>query len=159
MFLANFGSLLRTEGDFDRARRLLQEAVALAGAEGAPWERASSLHELGCISRDLGDFESAHEHFVESLGLFSRLGVLSSAAVVLEALASIAAAEHPQRSVRLYGAAAELRRVSDTRALPVDVASHERTLSTIREALGDDAFETAFESGRRLTPEAALAEA
>jgi DNA-binding CsgD family transcriptional regulator len=74
----------------------------------------------------------------------------------LEALAAVAAAqESDQEAVRLLAAAATARRAMRYQRYPVDEPAWQRTLSAVREGLGEDAFETGWAEGEALDLDAA----
>lgn len=63
-----------------------------------------------------------------------------------------------ERAARLLGSAVALHEAtgSDMFASPSDCADHERVLSTVRTALGDDVFAAAWAEGRAMTLEQAI---
>jgi len=65
----------------------------------------------------------------------------------------------PERGARLFGAADVLFDASSLVVDPLNRADHDRNLAAARAQLGDDAFAAAWEAGRALTLEQALAEA
>ena len=81
-------------------------------------------------------------------------------AIALDVCSGLAAAAgDPARSARTFAAAtAAWDRVGASRE-PLDERHYARILSSVRETLGSDAFEAAFEVGRSLPMESAIAEA
>jgi hypothetical protein len=78
----------------------------------------------------------------------------------LAGLGSVAALdEEPERAARLWGAAERLRQAIGCRPPPAARATYERAIATARTALGEEAFATAWEAGRALMLEQAIAEA
>jgi hypothetical protein len=67
--------------------------------------------------------------------------------------------EEPERAARLWGAAERLRAALGCRPPPAARATYERALATACAQLGEAAFATAWEGGRALPVEQAIAEA
>lgn len=78
----------------------------------------------------------------------------------LESLASLAAANRqPQRAARDLGAAEALRETMGAPLPRPECAEYDRTVTAIRAACGDKAFVAAWEAGRTMTIEQAVATA
>jgi predicted ATPase/class 3 adenylate cyclase len=88
--LCSAGYLAHMQGDFERARRLLQESLALYRELGDEEGTARSLHHLGYIDH-YGDIERARRLLEESLEINRRVGNKRELAMVLHALASMTA--------------------------------------------------------------------
>lgn len=74
---ATLGLRLRAQGEFARAEPLLR--AALAGAEAAETGAAdgalvAALNHLGLLSKDLGRYQEAREHYRRALALLERRG-------------------------------------------------------------------------------------
>src|SRR5207245_2150816 len=67
-------SLWRDAGDFERARRLLRDALAAAEKSGEPLRIAGVLHKLGVLAYFAGEIAEARRCFAESLERFSSAG-------------------------------------------------------------------------------------
>jgi len=82
---------------------------------------------------------------------------------VAGALAGVANVEaargRPQRAARLDGAVAALREELGATVTPWERPAYERQVATVRATLSPEAFETAWEAGRTLPLEQAVAEA
>ncbi len=83
--LCSAGYLAQMQGDFERARRLLQKSLALYRELGDEEGTARSLHYLGWI--DTEDVERARRLLEESLEINRRVGSKRELAMVLHALA------------------------------------------------------------------------
>ena len=76
----------------------------------------------------------------------------------LDGLAMVAAQlDQYQRGVQLFGAAQALREHMGTVVHPVDRAEYDQHLALLQEALGEAAFTTAWEVGRAMTADDAIA--
>jgi predicted ATPase/DNA-binding XRE family transcriptional regulator len=147
-------------GDHERARALLEEGLAVAREAGDAWAVAVNLDNLGWASLGRDDQERAQRSFGESLRLYHELGEKWLAADCLDGLARVAATRgNPARAAWLWGAAEALSESIGATTAPLDQGTYERHLVATRAQLGDVAFEAAWEEGRAMAPEAAVAEA
>jgi DNA-binding NarL/FixJ family response regulator len=79
---------------------------------------------------------------------------------VLGLLGSLAAVQRqPERAARLIGAAAVLHKTTRTRAIPLIEALFAEGIQLARQALGEEAFATAWAAGSAMSSEEAIAEA
>ena len=67
--------------------------------------------------------------------------------------------EAPARAARLWGAAERLRQAIGCRPAPAARATYERAMAVARAQSDEEAFAKAWEGGRALTVEQAIAEA
>ena len=99
----------------------------------------------------------ARSHFEESLTTTHKLGNLQGVADGLYAFAMIGVREaQERRAVVLCAAAAALRETIGYALPPNDREKQEREIASVRAALGEAAFSTAWEEGRALTMEQAI---
>ena len=76
----------------------------------------------------------------------------------LEGLAHVVATHgQPAWAARLWGEAEALREAIDVPRLPVDRRGYEQGVATVRAQLGEEAFAIAWQEGRTMSPEQALA--
>jgi len=148
--------------DYDRAVALLEESLALAGDLEDMSQVAYGLHILGHIAWARGDPDSAVPLLERSLLLSRNIGDRRGIAACLQSLAlAVDAAKRPEVTTRLSAAATGLRAAGGLGAhgrlwLRVD---QDRGLAQARAALGDQAFETAWQAGQALTVDNVVAEA
>lgn len=156
--LNNLALLVRTQGDNAEARRLLEESLDLKRQLGEKWGIANTLSSLGDVLIDLGAWGEAREVLTESLRLNRELGDRTALAFVLEFLAGLAAtAQRPAAALRLGGAADALRESLGATLAPQERAKLERRLDPARATLGTDAAEAAWQAGRDLPLDEAVA--
>jgi predicted ATPase/DNA-binding CsgD family transcriptional regulator len=150
-------------GDLAGAEATIAEAVARhrrLGAAGAPpaWI-AMALNDLGVVVGERGDLARAAALQVEALDLWRRTGTREGVADALAGLATIAAAGQPEQAARLFGASAALAdAVGYAFGLP-ERAAHERAVAGLKATMGDAAFADAWNAGRDLSLDQAVAEA
>lgn len=76
----------------------------------------------------------------------------------LERLAALAGSQgQAERAARLWGAAAALREVLGAPLHPAERLELEETMGQVRAAIGDEAWRIAWEDGRAMSPEEAMA--
>jgi predicted ATPase/class 3 adenylate cyclase/DNA-binding CsgD family transcriptional regulator/Tfp pilus assembly protein PilF len=152
--------IAQDEGDHDTAQRLLDHALFLFEREGDSRQIALALANLGSLAAARGDFAAAHQRLSASLSIQRDLADMDGTAFVLDRFAALTAAQgRPARALRLAGAAAALRTVTD---MPLSAAGQARLdgkLTPAWHALGEAAAAQARRDGAALSPEEAVAEA
>jgi predicted ATPase/transcriptional regulator with XRE-family HTH domain len=168
------GSLAADKGDLVRARSLCEASLATFRDLGDARGVRSEVRLLGRIAGLQGDDRTAVAAYAECLALRLDMGgpdLAFSLEGLALALVHIAAQEQQpsrlQAAVRLLGAAAALREAHGgatkrywALSLPLDtVAFHAQQVAATRAVVGDAEFEAAWDAGRRLSVEEAIAEA
>lgn len=147
-------------GDTTRAGALFEENVAASREAGVEQIEANSLQGLGDVrlrEQRLPEAYALHAQAVPGLQATSWRYAL---AYSLESFARLALLHTRwERAARLFGAAEALREVIRTGLLPVERDERDRDLQAVESALGADAFSAAWDAGRALTLDEALAEA
>ena len=138
---------------------ILAERRGLVGTHGAGRYRIAEVqYQLGHIALAQGDLTAARASFTEGLSIFRELGGKGGIAEGLEAFASLSGAEkRAERAVRLFSAAERMRSALGA-PLPVpDRSRYETGIAGARMSLGEPAFRRAWEAGRSLTGDQAVA--
>ncbi|MFC6886093.1 MULTISPECIES: AfsR/SARP family transcriptional regulator [Actinomadura] len=151
--------LARDEGDLAGARPPLEKALAYVEPRRhrADFSRAAAIvySKLGCLAEQEGDLEEAARMHSEAMsGLAGSLLVGNqNLAAVVEGLAALACArgDH-ERAAELLGTAHNLHGYSDIRSFDV-----RRVTRAVTEVLGEERFAAAYERGKAITHEEALA--
>jgi tetratricopeptide (TPR) repeat protein len=134
--LNNLGNLVLDAGEYDQARTLLEEAVAIRREVGDRWATANSLNNLGNVVRTQGDYEQARALYHESLIINREMGDKWALAYLLEDIGGLAALQgQADRALRLTGAAAALRETIGAPLSAVDSAQLDRLLAPARLAI------------------------
>jgi DNA-binding CsgD family transcriptional regulator len=158
--LAYSGEEARAQGDYERARALYLEGLALSRDIGHSSMVAGSLCNLGYITEHLSDPELGVAQFTEALQLAWEQGDTWTAANCLGGLAGmIGQLDQPEQAARLFGAAAALLEASDAAMWPLDRVAYDRSVVAVRSRLNDAEFTAAWEAGQGLPLEQAIAEA
>jgi tetratricopeptide (TPR) repeat protein len=152
------GLVARAAGDFARARRLHGEALEIL-REFVPFRVPRTLGMLASAETRLGDLGAATVHLREAAGILTRTPDAPPGALILATTATVAAGRDPETAAALIGAARVMieRRGQDFARLDADEAAHAERAA--RERLDPAGFAAAFERGRGLTPEQAMATA
>ena len=143
-------------GQVDEGRRLADDAVVTTKGRGC--HAAAALLTRGRIAMLDGRYEQAedalHLAIAEAVAVESYLDL----AEMVELLASVAAAgESHREAARLLGAAEAIRGRSGRVPFSIYQAHHESTEAELRNALGDDIFDTAETEGASLSTQEAVA--
>jgi non-specific serine/threonine protein kinase len=147
-------------GDTARATACHEEVLAILEPHGELWFRSFSLWNLGVVAWRQGDPRRAAGLLEQSLGLNRAMDDTLSTGWCLDALAWIAASEHdPRRAATLLGASAALFEAVGALTVPYpDLAGyHEECYQQTRRALGEQAFQAAYQHGRDLVRSDAVA--
>jgi predicted ATPase/DNA-binding CsgD family transcriptional regulator len=155
------GLIARDRGDYARAETVFKESLALFREMGDAWGVTTVLVSLASAALLGGSGGRAAELFRESLGMRHDLGDRAGIAESLEGLAGVAAhAGDLERAARRLGAAAAIRESIGAGSEPSRTgAADTRTVEMVRRRLGKQAFAAAFDNGRRLGCDGAVAEA
>ncbi|QZY46152.1 MULTISPECIES: helix-turn-helix transcriptional regulator [Mycolicibacterium] len=133
-----------TRGDLDTARSLVDGAVSITRGV----HRASALTTRARIAIAQGDPEQAERNAHDALSLAAGVGARLEVPDTLECLARVVGdgGSHHE-AARLCGAAEAIRGRTGAVRFRIYDADHETTVTTLRDALGDKAFEAAWTEG------------
>jgi DNA-binding CsgD family transcriptional regulator/tetratricopeptide (TPR) repeat protein len=158
--LFHLGLVAYARHEWDRAARLLTEAVPLYEVGGDEVAASDPLHYLALIACERGDLVGAAGTIADAL---RRLRLRGSEPALADGLADVATLAAVRgdfvSSARLFAAAARLLEVGGgTFSLPGREA-YERAEATARHDLGEETWRTVTAAGRALPLDRALAEA
>jgi predicted ATPase/DNA-binding SARP family transcriptional activator/Tfp pilus assembly protein PilF len=149
------GNVALQQGDSGAAKALYEESLALARELGGARGIAGTLLGLGRVALHRGETTAARAFFAEGLATQREPGSKPQVVEGLEGLAAVAVAHgQAERAARLFGAAAGWW---EGVPVPREQTEKEAHLAALRVVLGDAAFAAAWEAGRALTWEQALA--
>jgi predicted ATPase/DNA-binding CsgD family transcriptional regulator len=153
--IAFLGAVLSEQGDLDRGQQLVERSLAEARAIECGDGAAVALFLLAGLTRSRGDAALATRQAIEGLVVQQRqnndaLG--SRLAGCIELLGGLACVQgQPERTARLFGAAAAVRNNSGVPMPPFQRAGYERDLAAARGQLGGRRFDTAWAEGAQMT--------
>ena len=159
LILYRLGLVACFSGERPAARTLLEESLAIRREFSDRGGAARALSGLGMVAYDQGDFTGSLALYRESLSIQRTLSDRSVIAVSMEGLAeAIAALGDLLRAARIWGAMEQLRVDIGSPLRPAWRLHCARSVAESRTALSDDvAFERAWQEGRALTLEQAMA--
>ena len=147
-------------GDLERARPALEAALVHLRRERIPFGLFRALLALGQTLFAEGDIARAAALYREGLQLTREAPFLTFITMGLDGVAAVAATQgQPVRAARLWGAAEALREGTDEQRWHVFERTYDRALTAARSEVSPGDWATAWEAGRGLTPEQAVAEA
>jgi tetratricopeptide (TPR) repeat protein len=150
------GAVAYRAGDLQQAQALIEASLATQGLAGP--EVGFALLSRADVAQAQGDVAQAAEVYARGLRLVVDEGGGPQLADFLEGFARLAlAGEQPARAARLLGAAAALRIKFGTPVPFVERANFDRTLAQAQAQLGPAAFEAAWDEGRAMHWEQAVA--
>jgi predicted ATPase/transcriptional regulator with XRE-family HTH domain len=151
-------SLTRQEGQLDQAGTLWEESLALFhGVEDQP-RTALVLSNLALVAMLQGDLQRARLLLLECLPLGVQVGYAFVTFFFLELMAPVAVGEGEAAMAARFLGAAEVARAAAGEALePVGHELWQRTVETGRAQMGGTEWERAYEEGRELPLQEALA--
>jgi predicted ATPase len=156
--LNNYGEVARTECNFTIAQSYYEESEGLLRAMGDKGDLARLVHNLGCVAGHMGELVIAEDRFNESLAMFIKLGNQRGMAECLASLAGLWSEQDKLLpATKLLGAAQALLDATGATWWPADRVEVDRNLEKLRLNLEPDQFETAWETGKKMNLEAAIA--
>jgi non-specific serine/threonine protein kinase len=158
--IGNLGMAAWGLADLAAARAFHQEGLHIFRQLGDRGGIARSLDNLGIVAFEQRDYKAAHAFHLEALAIFRELEDRASMPVSLRCLARVVRVTgRTVLSAWLLGAAESLREEIQAAIPPAGQDQHEAEIAALRASLGEEGFRRAWEAGRALTPEQALAEA
>ena len=156
--LGNLGRAALYQGKHEQAETLFDEALALARAAGDRWTTAYALSGLGQLALRSGDLGRARPMLVESLRIRQELGDKRGVARGLLGMARAGwESGQAERMVQLAGAAGALMAAIGVEMEPAYRDDYERIMAQARRQMGDEQYAAAWERGRAMTPDEAVA--
>jgi predicted ATPase/class 3 adenylate cyclase len=149
--------LARLDGDFETARRQAEESVRIHRMLGDAFGLVDSLGELGRAALELGDLDVARASFLETLDALAPIGYRTAVAITLDYVAALEnRLGRPVRALRLAGAAEALKEAAGGQ-VPPEFAALSDPRRAARPALNEEDIAAAWEEGRAMTFEEAVA--
>jgi predicted ATPase/Tfp pilus assembly protein PilF len=152
------GNVVYLQGDFAEARALHEESMVLRRELGVTNNIHLGLINLGNVTCSQGNYAEARAYFQQCLALSRELGDKRSFANSLRGLGAVAACTgQPKRAAQLLGAATEQFSAIGGVIEADDRVLYDQGIATARDQLGEAAFQRAWEEGRAMSMEEAIA--
>jgi predicted ATPase/DNA-binding XRE family transcriptional regulator/Tfp pilus assembly protein PilF len=152
------GRMLTGQGRYDEAEAVLEESLTLMREIRLTYALANALDGLACVATEQGDAERAMALFSEAIAVCQDLNDERSLVDIVGHMAELAMTQgNAERGTRLAGAAAAGRQTIQAAIPRVGREHRERALARACQDLGEDAFRLAWEAGRDMSLEEALA--
>jgi non-specific serine/threonine protein kinase len=147
-----------SRGNFEQARASMQESIAFSQEIGNRNSYLWSRAQLGYIRLRQGDLFEARVIFSETAHDFQNDRIEIGAVYTLEGMASLGVvAGNPDKATRLIGWADTTRKKVDNIRPPNEQNDVDRDIAACRLVLGELAFSQAYDAGRVMTLEQAVA--
>jgi tetratricopeptide (TPR) repeat protein len=148
--LTNLGDLAVGRGDARYGASALEEGLALHRELGDEWGMALASHNLAVAKLEIGEHAEATALLANAVQAADRLGDRELLAAAFEAVARLIAQDDPKAAARLFGASQRVVEKLGVRRTPTERAMRDRTLETLRTALGSRSLLEAYEEGSSL---------
>jgi tetratricopeptide (TPR) repeat protein len=143
--------------DIVMARATGEEALAIHQELGDLFGIVGSLYVVGRAAAQLGDMDTAQTHFMESLAIDEAVGERTGLALSLDSLADLEISRgNLVRAMRLAGASEVMKEGVGGQA-PPDLITIPDPRERARPLMSEQEIETAWEEGRRMSFEQAIA--
>jgi DNA-binding CsgD family transcriptional regulator len=157
--LGLLGLIHLEQGELVAARPLLSESLTIGKQTGIESDKVEHTIGLARLSALEGDVATARRLYHEGLTLLFACKIYKEQiAASLEGLATLETGQgEPLQAARLWGAAEALREAVSAPLYPIHRVSYEQAVAHTRAQLREQAFRAAWNEGRLLTPQQALA--
>ena len=155
--LGILGRCLLLEGDGKRAGEVVAESLLLRGEMGDRWGSAESLFLSGKVHVFHGDYERAEAQYEAAFALFQNMGDRAQGVFCLLGLGEAACKLGLLLWASQLWGAAERERAALGLVIPPFERDYELSMRETRSRLGDTAFALAWNEGRAMTVEQAVA--
>ncbi|MEM8531352.1 MAG: tetratricopeptide repeat protein [Chloroflexota bacterium] len=150
--LNNLGITAHEQKKYHESEAFLQQSLCMYQQLEDPWWQAVVLSNLGDVALSQENTNKAKQYFTTSLRVRQATGSFWDDVWCIEGLASVAALEGvPERAVRLWGAAAHLRKIFARPLSLQDRIRNEQRIENTRSHISEPRFQQVWESGQALS--------
>jgi len=144
------GRVTLEKGDLDQAQAYFEEALATAHELQDQHQLALRLADMGNISYLKGNMNQYKQNLKEGLYIVKTLIPYIKIKFLLTALVTLYSSM-PRASVHILGVLHSAEGDNELMIPPLEKRHYDRAEAYARETLGDTAFESAFEEGRKMS--------
>jgi predicted ATPase len=160
LHLVNLAQIAAEQGDGDRARALAEESRALYSEAEEKRGMGVTAMALGDVARVEGDGPGARTWYRESLLCLREFGNVLDRVDTLEHVSRLAVMEERwEQAAILFGATQGIRDRIGAPLPPAERPTYTQARAGVRQALGEDGFESASEAGKVMSLDEAIARA
>jgi non-specific serine/threonine protein kinase len=159
--LANLGLVAYRQDDLATARDRLEQALVIFRQLGVTFSIANNMINLAHVARRQSRPEEASRLLLEAIGLASRMRLSPLFGEILDQITAIADVAGQFETVARFAAMADVLYEHSGRTREAHTAAErDEHIAAARRALGSEAaWQTAFDGGASLSPDAAMTEA
>ena len=152
-----FGSLLRLQGRFQKAREKYKIAMETMQAMDSMRNVVMIKSDLAHILRQEGNYPEAISSYRETINEWQRMGHRAAVAHQMECLAFMAKSqEQVEKATKLLGAAEALRQKIGIAMAPYEREEYEREVADLKANMDGKEFASLWAEGRSLSMEQAI---
>lgn len=156
--LTGLGAIAYSQGNHAEAKASYTEALQLFEEFGDRQSVAMMLNNLGEIALAQSNLDEASAYFKDGMVELRDIGNKAAVGGCLDGLAQIAAAEgKPERAARLFGAADAITKATGEAVPLANRAEYAQIVEGVRDSLGKEAFEAAWDEGQAMSLDEAVA--
>jgi predicted ATPase/DNA-binding winged helix-turn-helix (wHTH) protein len=155
--LNNLGVIEKKQGNYVKAGAYYEQSLEMMKKIGDKRGIAGTLNNLGVIALEKGVFKKAWDYLKMSLEVRKELKDKRDLEESIREFSILASTigKH-EYAATLKGISENLRQALNTPIPPSDRPDYDRTISSLRASLGDEAFEKYWAEGRAMTMEQAI---
>jgi tetratricopeptide (TPR) repeat protein len=155
--LSALGELWRMKGDYESARSCYAESLALSQETGERVRQAIQYSNLGFIAYHQGQHQLAVKYVQQSLVILEEMDIRGVPTELYSLAGPTAALGHPSKAARLIGAADAQLEITGIDLQPPDRQDILPIIDSVRQALGEEAYQQAWQAGYAMTIQQAIA--
>jgi predicted ATPase/DNA-binding CsgD family transcriptional regulator len=155
--LSALGELWRMKGDYESARSCYAESLALSQETGERVRQAIQYSNLGFIAYHQSQHQLAVEYIQQSLVILEELDIPGVPVELYSLAGPTAALGYPSKAARLLGAAQAQQEITGVDLQPPDRQDILPIIDSVRQALGEEAYQQAWQAGHAMPTRQAIA--
>lgn len=157
--LNSLGNTHKAQGQLELAEQAYQECLAVCYRTGERRRVGMTFGNLSVVMSEAGDFEKGYDYLQQALQIFqeTRFTYMLLSTLGNSAPRILVNLGYAKQAARLLGANAVLQAAHNIRNQPNDLPFAQRAQAAVRQQLSDEAFQAAYDAGRQLSIDEALA--
>ena len=156
--LNNLGKLAWAQGKYQLAEKRFNEGINVCRKFDYKFEMAFALLGLGRVAQSQNDYATTRSFYSKVMVIGQEIDNGFIETVCLSAYVTLAVAQRkPDKAARLGGAVKKQIPSIPLQISPLERAEYDQAIAAARAALGEEAFAAAWEEGKKMTLEEAVA--